>query len=97
LSGGLFSLVLISFSLCGVSESGGRELAIAPSAFVAVPMNISTPPVVLAACSTTLLFSSLAVVLLVLILPSSKLRDIEGASTAAGEGGYGEDNMAELP
>jgi hypothetical protein len=96
-SGGHFSLVLISFSFCVVTESGGRGLAIAPSVFVAVSMNISTPPVVLAACSTTLLISASTIVLLALVLPSSKLRDIDGVSAATGGGGDGKDNMAKLP
>jgi hypothetical protein len=76
-SGRHFSLVLISFSFCGVTESGGRGLEIAPSAFVVVPMNVSTPPVLLAACSTTLAISPSTVVLLALVLPSSKWRDID--------------------
>jgi hypothetical protein len=96
-SDGHFSLVLTSFSFCGVTESGGRGLAIAPSAFVAVSMIASMPPVVLAACSTTLMISLPTVVLLALILPSSKLRDISRAS-AAGEGSSnGKNNMAKLP
>ncbi len=47
MSDGRFSLVLMSFSFCRVTESGGRELAVAPSAFVAVFMVVSTKPVVL--------------------------------------------------
>ncbi len=97
MSGGHFSLVLISFSFCGVTESGGRGLVIAPSGFVLVPMNVSTPPVVLAVCSTALVISLTTVVLLVLVLPSSKLRDIDSAFTAAGGGSDGKDNMAKLP
>ncbi len=97
MSDDLFSLVLKSFSFCGVAESGGRRLVIAPSAFVVVPLNVSTPLVVLAVCSMTLVVSPLNVVLLVLVLPSSKLRDIDGASAATGGGGDSKDNMAELP
>ncbi len=37
------------------------------------------------------------VVLLVLVLLSSKLRDIDGTSAATGGGNDGKDNMAELP
>jgi hypothetical protein len=49
-----FSLVLISFSFCRVTESGGRGLAVAPYAFVAVSMIVSALLVVFAACLTTL-------------------------------------------
>ncbi len=60
-------------------------------------MIVSTLPVVLAACSTTLVIFPSTIVLLALILLSSKLRDNNGASVAAGNSGEGKDNMAELP
>ncbi len=41
MSDGHFLRVLISFSFCGVTESGGRGLAVAQSAFVAVSMLFS--------------------------------------------------------
>jgi hypothetical protein len=96
-SDGHFSLVLISSSFYGVTESGGRGLAIAPSAVVAVSMNVSTLPVVLAAYSMILVIFPSTIVLLALDLASSKLRDFDSTSTAAGGGGDGEDNMAKLP
>jgi hypothetical protein len=60
-------------------------------------MIVSTLPVVLVAFLTTLVISPLTVVFLALIFPSSKLRDKDGASGAAGGGGNGEDDMVELP
>jgi hypothetical protein len=49
--------VLVLFSFCRVSESGGKELVVAPPAFMAVSMIVSTPPVVLAACTAGLVFT----------------------------------------
>jgi hypothetical protein len=60
-------------------------------------MNVSTLPVVLVVCSTTLVISPSTLVLLALVLPSSKLRDIDCASMAPGGSGEGKDNMAKLP
>ncbi len=70
MSDGHFSLVLISFSFCGVTESGGRGLAVAPSVFVAVSMVVSKPPVVLAAFTSGLVITWLTVVLVPLTLLS---------------------------
>jgi hypothetical protein len=67
-----------------------------PPPFIAVSMNVSTPPEVLAACSTTLVISPSTVVLLALIFPSSKLRDNNGASAAPGSGNNNENNIVEL-
>ncbi len=89
--------MLVLFSLCGVSESGGRGLVAASPAFMVVSMVVATLPVVLVACLMTLVISPLTVVLLALILPSSKLRDNDGASAASGSGGSGKDNMVKLP
>jgi hypothetical protein len=58
MSDGHFSLVLISYSFCGVTESGGRGLAVAPSAFVVVSMVVSTTPVVLVACTVGLVITA---------------------------------------
>ncbi len=80
-----FSLVLISFSFYRVTESGGRGLAIASSAFVAVSMIVSRMPAVMAAC------------LMTLVISPCKLRDNYGASAAAGRSGEGKDNMIKLP
>jgi hypothetical protein len=96
-SGGHFSLLLISFSFCRFLDSGGRGLAIVISAFLVVSMNVSTPLVVLAACSTTLVISLSTVVLLALVSLSRNLRDIDGASAAVGSSGDGKDNMSGLP
>ncbi len=79
--------MLVIFRVCRVSESGGRGLVVAPPAFMAVSMVVSTRPVVLAAWSTMLIISSSTVVLLALMLLSSKLRDNSGASVAPGRGG----------
>jgi hypothetical protein len=51
---GQILVVLVIFSFCRVSESGGRGLVAASPAFMVVSMVVSTPPVVLAACSTIL-------------------------------------------
>ncbi len=67
MSDGHFQLGLISFRLCGVTESGGRGLAVAPSAFVAMSMVVSTPLVVLAACMVGLVITWSTVVL---VLPT---------------------------
>jgi hypothetical protein len=58
---------------------------------------VSTWLVVLTAWLTILVISSSTVVFLALILPSSKLRDNNGASVAPGCGGDGKDNKLELP
>jgi hypothetical protein len=96
-SDGHFSLVLMSFSFCGVKQSGGKGLAIAPSAFVVVSMIVSTPSVVLVACLKKLVIPPSSIVLLALILLSSKLRDNDGASVAAGGIGNSKDIMVKLP
>jgi hypothetical protein len=44
MSEGQILVVLVLFSFCGVSESGGRELAVTPPAFMAVSMVVSTWP-----------------------------------------------------
>ncbi len=93
---GRILVVMVLFSFCGVSESGGRVLVVAPPAFMAMSMVVSTWPVVLAACSKILVISLSTVVLLALILLSSKLRDNNGASVATGRGGNSKDNKVEL-
>ncbi len=93
---GQILVVLVLFSFCGVSKSGGRGLVVAPPVFMAVSMVVSTQPVVLATCLTILVISPLTVVLLVLFLLSSKLRDNNGASVATGRGGNREDNKVKL-
>ncbi len=90
-------VVLVIFSFCRVSKSGGRGLVVAPTAFMAVSMVVSTRPVVLAAWSTILVISLSTIVLLALILPSSKLRDNNDAFVAPGCSGNGKDNEVELP
>ncbi len=94
---GQILVALVIFSFCRVTESGGRGLVVTPPAFMAVSMVVSTRPVVLAAWSTILVISSSTIVLLALILPSSKLRDNNGAYVATGCGSNGEDNKVELP
>ncbi len=63
MSDGNFSLVLISFSFYGVTKSGGRGLAVVPSAFVAVSMVVFTPRIVLVACMAGLVITRSTVVL----------------------------------
>ncbi len=92
---GQILVVLVLFSFCGVSESGGRGLVVAPPADMAVSMVVSIWPVVLMACSTILVISPLTVVLPALILLSSKLRDNDGAFVATGCGGNSKDNKVE--
>ncbi len=94
---GQILVVLVLFSFCRVSESGGRGLVVVPPAFMAVSMVVSNWLVVMAACSTILVISLSTVVLLALISPSSKLRDNNGASVAPGRSGNGTDNKIELP
>ncbi len=94
---GQILVVLVIFSFCRVSESGGRGLVVAPPAFMVVSIVVSTCLVVLAAWLTILVISSLTVVLLALILLSSKLRDNNGASVAPGHGSDGKNNKVELP
>ncbi len=93
---GQILVVLVLFSVCGVSESGGRGLVVAPPAFMAVSMVVSTQPVVLAACLTILVISLSAVVLLALIFLSSKLRDNNDASMATDCGSNRKENKVEL-
>ncbi len=93
---GQILVVLVLFSFCGVSESGGRGLVVVPPAFMVVSMVVSTWPVVSAACSTILVISPLTVVLLALILLSSKLRDNNIASMATGCSGNSNDNKVDL-
>jgi hypothetical protein len=92
---GNFLVVLVLFSFCGVSESGGRGIVVGPPVFMAVSMVVSTQPVVLAAWSTILVISPSTVVLLALNLLSSKLRDNDAASVATGRGGNSKDNKVE--
>jgi hypothetical protein len=94
---GQILVVLVLFSFCRVSESGGRGLVVAPPAFMVVSMVVSTRPVVLAAWSTILIISLSTVVLLALILLSIKLRESDGASVAQGRGSNCKDNKVELP
>ncbi len=54
---GRILIVLVLFSFCGVSESGGIGLLAAPPVFMAVSMVVSTPPVVLAVCTARLVFT----------------------------------------
>ncbi len=54
---GQILVVLVLFSFCEVSESGGRGLAAVPPAFIAVSIVVSTPLVVLAACTAGLVFT----------------------------------------
>jgi hypothetical protein len=55
---GQILVVLVLFSFCGVSESGGRGLLlVAPPAFMAVSMVISTPPLVLVVCTAGLVLT----------------------------------------
>ncbi len=89
--------MLVKFSICRVSESGGRGSVAAPTAFMAVSMVVSTRLVVLAAWLAILVISLSTVVLLALILPSSKLRDNNSASGAPCRGGNSKDNKVELP
>ncbi len=93
---GKFLIVLVLFSFCGVSESGGRGLVVALPVFMAVSMVVSTQPVMLAACLTILVVSPLTIVLLVLIWLPSKLRDNDGASVATSRGSNRKDNKVEL-
>jgi hypothetical protein len=87
---------MVLFSFCGESESGGRGLVVAPPAFMAVSMVVSTWPVVLAACLTILVISPSTIVLLALIFLSSKWRDKDNASMATDRGGNSKDNKVEL-
>ncbi len=70
MSDGHILIVLISFSVCRVTESGGRGLAVAPPAFVAVSMVVSTQRVVLVVCMAGLVITRSTVVLVPLTLPS---------------------------
>jgi hypothetical protein len=89
-------VVLVLFSFCRVSESGGGQLVVAPPVFMVVSMVVSTRLAVLAACSMILVMSLSTIVLLTLILLSSKLRDNNGVSVAPGCGGNSEINKVEL-
>ncbi len=81
---GQILVVLVLLSFCGVSESGGRGLVVAPPTFMAVSMVVSTRPVVLAACSIILVILLSTIVLLALILLFSKFKDNASASVATG-------------
>ncbi len=50
-------VVLVLFSFCRESESGGRGLVVVPPAFMAVSMAVSTLLVVLAVCTAGLVFT----------------------------------------
>jgi hypothetical protein len=94
---GQILVVLILFSFCRVSESGGRGSVAVPPAFMAVSMVVSTWPVVLAACLIILVISLSTGKFLALILPSSKLRDNDGTSVVTGRGGDSGNNKVEIP
>jgi len=93
---GQIFVVLVLFSFCRVSESGGKGLVVASPAFMAVSMIVSNRLVVLVACLMILVISPSTVVFLALILLSSKLRDNDGASVATGCGSNSKDNKVEL-